>query len=94
MLLYVGSHDDCFRWIERNRGLKYEFDASGNAAEIVSKLVPADTSIPEDVLLEQRMIDENEASLMSRIDDNVLRKIFSGLCQKQLLSENTGKQGY
>ena len=34
VFLYVGSHDDCFRWIERNRRVAYKIDDTTNAIPI------------------------------------------------------------
>ena len=72
---YIGSHDDCQRWIENNR---YHQD------EIESAPVPpidvenhhqseAVTGIGPDH-------DEYEERLLVEIDERVLREIFSGLC--------------
>lgn len=80
-LLYAGTHDECFRWIERNKGMNYDFSASKGIPVCVSGAAGGER-VPEDVLAEQRMLDEHESMLMSRIDDEVLRKIFPGLCQK------------
>jgi hypothetical protein len=81
-LLYVGTHDDCFRWIDRNKGLKYDSSASIGTIQVVRKTrsIPEDSQ--EDVVKEQRVLEEAEAELMSRIDDNVLRKVFQGLCNR------------
>jgi len=35
ILLYIGSHDECFRWIERNKGLSYEIDYSTEAITVI-----------------------------------------------------------
>jgi hypothetical protein len=82
VLLYVGSHDDCFRWIERNKGLTYEIDDTTHAIRVICDAPTKDDSILHDVIEEERLVDEYEAALMSRIDDNVLRKIFSGLIKQ------------
>lgn len=71
---YIGSHDDCQRWIENNR---YYQDA------IKSSPLPlpstknrhhdvARTGIEPDS-------DEYEEQLMAKIDERVLREIFAGL---------------
>jgi hypothetical protein len=74
--LYVGSHDDCFRWIERNKGLSYEIDDRTHALRIIR-----DVPVPGDECEEKLGKDEYEARLMSRIDDKVLRKVFSGFIE-------------
>jgi len=82
VLLYVGSHDDCFRWIERNKGLTYEIDDTAQAIRMIWNTPPQDDSVSHDALEEERLLDEYEAALMSRIDDDMLRKIFSGLIKQ------------
>ncbi len=81
-LMYVGTHDDCFRWIDRNKGLKYDASASIGTIQIVRKTQSQPANIHEDIVKEQRALEEAEASLISRIDDNVLRKVFHGLCNR------------
>lgn len=82
VLLYVGSHDDCFRWIERNKGLTYEIDDTTHAIRVIWDAPTKDDSISHDVIEEERLVDEYEAVLMSRINDDMLRKIFSGLIKQ------------
>jgi hypothetical protein len=86
-LVYAGTHDECFRWIERNKGLTFDFSASAGIA--VAPDVRSRKDLPADVLAEQSMIDEYEALLMSRINDEILRKIFFGLCHKPVSDEHT-----
>ena len=81
VLLYIGTHDDCFRWIERNKGLKYEIDPATDAVRVVRQDVP-DHAHANDIYEEDRMSEEYEESLMSQVDDTVLRKIFPGLCRQ------------
>ena len=78
VLLYVGSHDDCFRWIERNSRMKYKMDKSTSEMRVLCDTPAKNDSIPNDGL-EEPVVDEYEAALMSRIDDSILRKVFSGL---------------
>ena len=80
VFLYVGSHDDCFRWIERNRGLTYEFDSTPPALQIMGAASTKDESISEDGK-EDLSGDEYEEHLMSRIDDRIRSKIFSGFAK-------------
>jgi len=82
VLLYIGSHDDCFRWIERNKGLTYEMDDTTHAIRVICDAPTKDDSIPHDVIEEERLLDEYETTLMSRIDDDMLRKIFPGLIKR------------
>jgi mRNA-degrading endonuclease YafQ of YafQ-DinJ toxin-antitoxin module len=81
---YIGSHDDCQKWIENNRDFQDEIESQpmpllqcGSQKESCSE-----TTQEEPVLLDDEQDDEYEEQLMSQLDDHVLREIFSGLCQK------------
>jgi len=82
VLLYAGSHDDCFRWIERNKGLEYDIGDMTNAVQVVHATDAYQDNLPEDVLKERRFVEAYETALMSKIDDDVLFKVFSGLCKR------------
>jgi hypothetical protein len=75
VFLYVGSHDDCCRWIERNRRVAYKIDDMTNAIRITR-----DPSVESKRNLhkteEDPDADEYEAKLMRRLDEKTLRKIF------------------
>jgi len=77
VLLHIGTHDECDRWIERNKRLRYEIDEKdGNFLET--------KEIPSTDLSYQRAkdpVDEYEEQLVAKIDDKILRKIFCGLCE-------------
>jgi hypothetical protein len=73
VFLYIGSHDDCCRWIDRNKG---RFEREVNATTTTACAVcDASTDNFRETLEE----DEYEARLMNRIDNKVLRRIFSGV---------------
>jgi hypothetical protein len=74
--IYIGSHDDCCRWIDRNKGRIDEVEDTTHAMRIICGASVADSKCK--AALEE---DEYEARLMSRIDDRVLRKIFSGFAE-------------
>lgn len=83
MFLYVGSHGDCFRWIENNKGLNYRIGDTTDAIRVPCDALSEHGSPSHDAPDEARLVDEYEAAIMSRInDDNVLRKIFSGLIRR------------
>ena len=72
IFVYIGSHDDCQRWIENNRD---------NLEEIDSLPVPLDQSMPSpaDLALSEpghRERDEYEEQLMARIDEQTLQEVF------------------
>jgi hypothetical protein len=78
VLLYIGTHDDCTRWLERNKGLEYDLN---NADE--NPLLTKQTSIEVEPQIKTiEPADEYEERLISQIDDRMLRKIFAGLCVK------------
>lgn len=82
VLLYVGSHDDCFRWIERNKGLAYEIDNSVNVVKISRELPQHDNDLPPDVLEQRKFTEQREEEFMRQLDENTLLKIFPGWSKK------------
>jgi hypothetical protein len=82
VLLYIGTHDDCFRWIERHRTAEYDLaSVAVNAWTDVGEVSPVEPPSHKKVSEEDRFAEEYEASLMYKLDDAVLRKVFSGLVQ-------------
>ena len=82
VLLYVGSHDDCFRWIENNKGLEYKIEDLTKAVRLLYSRGSHEKNLPEDVIQERKFIEAYDAMLMSKIDDDVLCNVFIGLCKK------------
>jgi hypothetical protein len=78
VLLYVGTHDDCSRWLQRNRDLQYEIDNNCNNMLLTRDVPSTDFISSADI----DPADEYEKQLVKRIDDKVLRNIFCGLCEK------------
>jgi len=76
ILLYIGTHDDCTRWIERNKGLEYDLNNAGENP-LLTKQISVEV---EPQIQKTDPADEYEERLISGIDDRMLRKIFSGLC--------------
>jgi hypothetical protein len=71
---FVGTHDDCDRWIENNRGHlpPIEPDAAPPPPEAKTDASPEETLEP---------LADYDTLLMERIDEKVLRKIFRGICR-------------
>jgi hypothetical protein len=71
---YVGTHDDCDRWLENNRGHvpPIEPDGAPFPPEAKTDQPPGETLEPQA---------DYDALLMERIDEKVLRKVFSGICR-------------
>lgn len=76
ILLFAGTHDECDRWLDRNRGrgLSVEPDFQPSAAN-----QPAPPE--EDPALEVVDADYDD-ELLQKIDDRILREIFSGICRR------------
>ncbi len=73
---YIGSHDDCQRWIENNRD--YQDDIEVTQVPLISGA--EDSRQSEAVIGTELDNDKYEELLMGEIDERVLREIFSGLC--------------
>ena len=84
VLLYIGTHDDCFRWIERHRTAEYDLESvMENPWANIGELCPVETISGKKMSYEDRFADEYENSLMGQLDDAVLRKIFAGLVERR-----------
>jgi hypothetical protein len=83
VLLYMGTHDDCFRWIERRRTSEYDLNAIEEESWLDVKHVPEDRSSVNNCATDDDvMSSQYEESLLNGINDSTLRKIFSGLVDK------------
>ena len=78
VFLYAGSHDDCFRWIERNKGLTYEIRQSADIVKISHESPEQNNDLPPDVLEQRKFIEQHEEEFMRQLDENTLLKIFPG----------------
>ena len=79
ILLYIGTHDECTRWLERNKGLEYDINTAGEGPQLAKQI----SLEVEPQIKKVDPADEYEEKLISRIDDRMLRKIFSGLCVRE-----------
>ncbi len=80
VLLYVGTHDECFRWIARHRTAEYDLDAVPVGAWTdVNATVSGGLDEPEPKDESMRFIDAYEDAFMERIDDAMLRRVFAGI---------------
>ena len=77
ILLYIGTHDECDRWLEGNRG--------HNPAENMDPgaILPAGEGMREDPLVSENVSespnDEYEELLLKKIDQKILKRVFKGL---------------
>jgi hypothetical protein len=83
VFLYAGTHDDCFRWIERNKGLSYELDHTTHAITVVQDIDKNGDALPEDVREVREFSENYEEALMRQLDDDLLARIFSGWCRNE-----------
>lgn len=74
IFVYIGSHDDCQRWIENNREYQDEIESEPVPLTVTDNQQDADK--PANM---QPDSDEYEELLMARIDEQLLREIFTGL---------------
>jgi hypothetical protein len=79
ILLHIGTHEECSRWLEHNKGLHYEADDNYCAKLVTQESLPADRGQIKTI----DPSDEYEEQLMKRIDDKILRNLFCGLVEKQ-----------
>lgn len=75
-LVFVGSHDDCNRWIRSNRRMRAVVVKSGN--EVLP--VREDESEVSSDSCEESDEEDYLTPVLEQLTDTELRKIFSGLC--------------
>jgi hypothetical protein len=78
IVLYIGTHDDCSRWLERNKDITYDLD-NASCEHIVTKEVALPASPKK-----ADPADTYEEELLKQADDKILRKIFCGLCERDV----------
>jgi len=78
IFIYLGAHDECDTWIMNNRGIEPEPDQ----LEVIHS--PAHQEEPEEAeeLREQAIDQDDDRPLHEFIDQQTLREIFPGLCQR------------
>jgi putative component of toxin-antitoxin plasmid stabilization module len=74
ILLFVGTHDECDRWAKRNK--KFTIDVSADSSEmtLIAKI------IDETENMEMDHEEDYDQLLMEKMDDKILRRVFSALC--------------
>lgn len=70
---YIGSHDDCQRWIENNRSYLDEIDSVPLSLDFGKQAEP-DSS--KECIKKHQNEDEYEEQLMELLDDYMLREVF------------------
>ncbi|MBU0909860.1 MAG: hypothetical protein KKA54_19645 [Proteobacteria bacterium] len=78
-LLYVGTHDECDRWLNKKRGIKLQVEPDSFIFVAENGETPSDCLA--DTLVEE-MVDEYEEQLSAKLSDPVLRQVFRGICER------------
>lgn len=78
IISYIGSHDDCNRWLENNRGFRTTFDEESQKVVFEKECEKEIKSSEDELDLEM----EYDDILMKKIDEKILRSVFGGLCSK------------
>jgi hypothetical protein len=73
-LLYVGTHDECHRWVENNRELQTDHVRDRCRPIMVC---PAETDAAPTA--EDPVPGEDPGDWVSEVDDRILRQVFCGL---------------
>jgi hypothetical protein len=76
---YVGTHDDCHRWLNRNRRLHNQV----GTREAVTTVIEKPEKGPIYTAEAAKEILDYDDLLMAQINDQILRRIFNGLIQGQ-----------
>jgi len=77
-LLYIGTHEECDRWISRRRDFgPLVLEAEGQELPAPDGEERQDT--PADVT---DMDDDYDRLLLQQVDDRYLRRLFRGLCRR------------
>ena len=63
----------------RNRRMNYEFKEAVQTVSVAQERMPVKESVPAVSGEDKQIMDAYEEELMSKIDDAILRKVFSGL---------------
>jgi hypothetical protein len=78
IFLYLGAHDECDTWIMNNRGIDPDLDQ----LEVIHRPDQDKRLEEEEELREQAHEPDDDRPLHEFIDQQTLREIFPGLCQR------------
>ena len=76
---YIGSHDDCQRWIENNRDYQDAVESEPVPPAGAENHLQPELSAEAEPKSDAPEKDEYEEQLMAKIDERLLREIFAGL---------------
>jgi len=81
VFLFVGTHDDCDRWLTNNKYLHdLQLDRPEDDARRVSEPTSASDSMTPSTEDEFDGAMDYDDILMQKIDESTLRRVFRGLC--------------
>ena len=80
-LLYIGSHDDCDRWIANNRSVQLALESDDGTISFMEKKTGLLLMPPQEECREAES-DAYEERLMAKLDDKTLRHVFRGICKE------------
>ena len=78
VFLFIGTHDECDRWIKRNK--KIVVDVNNQSTEAAATMNLTDEDVDMALEIEEE-IDYDEL-MLEKIDDRILRRVFKALCCK------------
>jgi putative component of toxin-antitoxin plasmid stabilization module len=74
LMLFAGSHDDCDRWLESNRGTSFVIESvQEGEISVRNDLVTTRTS-------EESFLEDQEEDIVEELSPRELRFLFRGLC--------------
>ena len=82
--LFVGSHDECDRWIKNNAGFEALADnRTARVLQVRSKTDEEKPACPMQEHEDELEADDYDSVILRGLTDRDLREIFSGLCGKR-----------
>ena len=78
IISHIGSHDDCSRWLENNRGFRAALDEESRKIVFEKESEKEIRSSADELELEM----DYDDILIKKIDEKTLRSVFNGLCEK------------
>lgn len=75
-VLFIGTHDECHRWLENNRGWEPGYAKNGFESRAVTKAKPG-----RRIVRSADLDMEEPEDFIGRIDEKDLRIIFRGICE-------------
>jgi hypothetical protein len=81
VFLFVGTHDDCDRWLTNNKYLnELQLDSPKDDARRVCRATGVDDAVAPSTEPEFEDDMDYDDILMQKIDEPTLRRVFRGLC--------------